>query len=375
MIIMALDHVRDFFHITAMTADPLDPATTSVPLFFTRWITHFCAPLFVLLSGISAYLAGQKKTPREAGLFLIKRGIWLIVVELVIVSFLITFNPLYNVLILQVIWAIGCSMVLLGLCSRSSYWLVLVIGLLLVLGHNLTDYMVLPQDGAAAALWKIFFTAFGSALPLGKNHLVLDLYAVLPYTGIMFCGYALGPIFRNAFPLEKRRRILVAIGFGMVALFIVLRVINTYGDPANWKLYTTNLRNLFSFLNASKYPPSLMYTCMTIGPGLLALAIYENIQSNFTRFVSVYGQVPFFYYVFHFFLIHLLCVFAFFASGYSTSQIADPNIPFLFRPVDFGYNLPVVYSIWILIVLSLYYPCKWFSKYKKIHREWWLSYL
>ncbi|MBZ5859287.1 DUF1624 domain-containing protein [Flavihumibacter profundi] len=375
MIVMALDHVRDFFHITAMTADPLDPATTSVPLFFTRWITHFCAPVFVFLSGISASLSRRNKTKAEAAIFMVKRGFWLLAVELVGMTFIITFNPFYNVLIFQVIWVIGWSMILLGLCSRISYKLVLFIGALLFFGHNILDYIPLPQTGVPAALWRIFFTAFGTIIPLGGNHFIFALYAVLPWTGVMFMGYVCGYFYNPDFPAAKRRLILFQAGIALIVLFVFLRVVNQYGDPSHWKTYPGGIRSFLSFLNASKYPPSLVYLCMTLGPGLLALSFLEKSQNAPARFITAYGQVPFFYYVLHFFGIHALLVIFFFATGHTTSQIVDPNLPFFFRPADFGYDLPIVYLIWILVVLSLYFPCKWFSQYKKASRKWWLSYL
>jgi uncharacterized membrane protein len=375
MIIMALDHARDFFHITAMTADPLDPSSTSIPLFFTRWITHFCAPLFVFLSGTSAYISRQNKTQEAASWFLVKRGVWLILVELALITFLLTFNPFYNVLILQVIWVIGCSMILLGIISRVSYWLVAAIGLLLVITHNITDYLVLPQQGLAAVSWKILFTAFGTMLPVGNNHFILVLYALLPWTGLMCCGYVMGKLYAVGFPARKRQEILVLTGFLLIAVFIVLRFINGYGDPSHWKIQDTRVKTILSFLNVSKYPPSFLYMCITIGPGMLALAILEKMKGWFIQFLSVYGQVPFFYYVLHFFIIHTVCVVLFYATGHNSSQIADPNIPFLFRPLNFGFRLPIVYIIWISVVLSLYYPCKWFRNYKILHRKWWVSYL
>jgi uncharacterized membrane protein len=212
-------------------------------------------------------------------------------------------------------------------------------------------------------------------LPLGTNHIIVVLYAILPWTGVMFCGYAIGYLFTPGFSPEKRHRILQVFGLSLIVLFLVLRFNNAYGDAAPWKFYDSKSRNFLSFLNTSKYPPSLMYLCMTIGPGLVVLSLLEKINSAFLRFVTVYGQVPLFYYVLHFFVIHTLCVILFFAAGYSTSQIADPNVPFLFRPMNFGYSLPVVYFIWISLVLSLYFPCKWFGEYKKTHRKWWLSYL
>lgn len=375
MIIMALDHTRDYFHETAMTADPLDPATTSIPLFFTRWITHFCAPTFVFLSGISAYLSGLKKTPAANSGFLIKRGIWLIIVELLVMTLAITFNPFYNAIILQVIWVIGWSMIALGILSRISPKLVLALGVLLVLGHNVLDYTHLPDSGISAALWRVFFTAFGTVIPLDKSHILFVLYAILPWTGLMFIGYSIGFLFQRDFPAQQRKRLLLTAGVAVIAAFVFLRWVNHYGDPTPRRLYPEVYQNFLSFLNASKYPPSLQFMCMTIGPALILLSVLEFSNSQLSRFARVYGKVPFFYYVLHFYLLHLVLVLLFFSSGYTTAQIADPAIPFYFRPATFGYGLPVVYLIWLIVVLSLYYPCRWFGKYRLNHTNWWLSYL
>jgi uncharacterized membrane protein len=375
MIIMAIDHTRDFFHVTAMTGDPLDPATTSIPLYFTRWITHFCAPIFVFLSGLSAYLASRKKTRAEASVFLIKRGLWLVLVEVLVVTLGITFNPLYNFIILQVIWAIGWSMVFLGIVSRFSFKLVLALGLVLTFGHDVLHYLTLPAEGASSVLWKAFFTANGSVVPIDQSHFLGFFYAVLPWTGVMMLGYSLGVIFQKEYPSEKRFRILLYTGLSMIGLFLLLRSLNSYGDPAERKVYPAFYQTVLSFFNASKYPPSLMYICMTIGPGLVLLALLENAKGKWTSFVSIYGKVPFFYYICHFYLLHLLLVVVFFLTGHTTSQIVDPNLPFLFRPLNFGYSLPGVYTIWLLVVLVLYRPCKWFAKYKETHNQWWLSYV
>jgi len=373
MIIMALDHTRDFFHIEAMTSDPLNPETTTAFLFFTRWITHFCAPSFVFLSGLSAYLSAQNKTPAKASSFLLKRGLWLIIVEVVIITFGLTFNPQYNFVILQVIWAIGFSMILLALFSRISYKLVLVIGLLLVLGHNIFDLFPTPKDENVGLILKIFFTAFGTVVPLGSNHFIGVFYAILPWTGIMFLGYAAGKWFNVDYSPVKRHRNLLNFGALALVLFVALRLLRFYGDPVPLKEYHDVFKNLLSFLNVSKYPPSLEYTCITIGVALLILSVTENVQNKVSRVLSVYGSVPFFYYVLHFYLLHFILVLLFFLEENTTQQIVQ--IPFYFRPPTFGYNLWIVYLIWIFVVAALYYPCKWFKKYKATHKNWWLSYI
>jgi len=375
MLIMAIDHVRDFFHQTAFTDDPLNLATTTPQLFLTRWITHFCAPTFVFLSGTSAFLAGQRKTKKELSGFLIKRGIWLVLVEIVIMNLALTFNPLYNIIFLQVIWAIGCSMILLGLFVRTSAKLVAIVGIILVFGHNIIDYMQLPKAGAAHVLWSIFFTARGSVVPYAGTRLLIFTYAILPWTGVMFLGYYFGTIYKKINDEVKRRKIMLSIGCAIVLLFIVVRFINLYGDPAHWSVQQNSLYTFFSFINTTKYPPSLCYVTMTLGLALIFLYLTETVTSKATNILSTYGRVPFFYFVLHFYLIHIICVVLFFATGHTSKDIIDANVPFLFRPQHFGFSLPVVYAIWLFVVLVLYKPCKWFDHYRRTHTQWWLSYL
>ncbi|WP_231459734.1 DUF1624 domain-containing protein [Pedobacter sp. Leaf132] len=373
MIIMALDHTRDFFHIQAMTGDPLNPDTTTPFLFFTRWITHFCAPTFVFLSGLSAYLSAQNKTPSQSSAFLFKRGLWLIFIEVAIVTLGLTFNPTYNFVILQVIWAIGWSMIFLAIFSRVSYKLVLLLGLLLVLGHNIFNLFPAPNDENLNLVLKIFFTAFGTVVTIGNNHFIGVFYAILPWTGIMFLGYATGKWFNKDFNPVKRNRNLLNFGALALVIFVGLRLLSVYGDPAPRKEYHDLVKNLFSFFNVSKYPPSLQFTGMTIGVALLLLAITEGAINKLSKVLSVYGSVPFFYYILHFYLLHTILVALFFLEGNTSAQIIQ--MPFFFRPVAFGYNLWIVYAIWIFVVASLYYPCKWFKKYKQTHSNWWLRYL
>lgn len=372
MIIMALDHVRDFFHESALTDDPLNLSTTTPQLFFTRWITHFCAPIFVFLSGVSAYISGIRKTREELSRFLIKRGFWLIVVELVVITLAITFNPLYNIFIFQVIWAIGWSMVILGLLLRTSYTVILWVGLLLVAGHNLFDYF---SGAGTSAPMRILFTSPGAFIPYAPGRGILVAYAVLPWTGIMLLGYCFGVLYKPDTDTTYRHNKLLQWGSGVLALFIVLRLINHYGDPAPWSAQERPLYSLLSFVNVTKYPVSLQYTCLTIGTAILLLRVLERTGGATSRFLMVYGKVPFFYYVLHFFLIHILCVVFFFASGRTTAEIVDMNSPFLFRPVNFGFSLGVVYAVWISVVLSLYFPCRWFGRIKQQRKDWWLSYL
>ncbi len=374
MLVMALDHVRDFFHITAMTDDPLNLQTTTPALFFTRWITHFCAPVFVFLSGTSALLASQKRNKRETGLFLIKRGIWLVIVELTVMTLALTFNPFYNIFILQVIWAIGWSMILLGLFSFINLQAIFLIGFVLTFGHNLLDFLALPKQGFSQIIVSLLFTSDDKFIPLNSSHFIFDLYAILPWTGIMFLGYCFGTVYKDGSMVLANKKIL-RLGIAVTLFFIVFRFLNLYGDPSHWSHQKNGFYTFLSFLNVTKYPPSLCYTCMTLGPAMIALSVLDNAQSRASHVFRMYGRIPFFYYVCHFYLIHLMLVIAFFASGYGVSDIVNPQAPFLFRPQHFGFSLPVIYLIWLFVIVVLYKPCQWFNNYRSTHQRWWLSYL
>jgi uncharacterized membrane protein len=377
MLIMALDHTRDFFHINGANSDPTDMATTTPILFFTRWITHFCAPNFVFLSGISAYLAGTRRTKSELSSFLIKRGLWLVVIEVVILTFAFSLNPFYNLIILQVLWVTGWSMVILGLLVKAPLKVIAIIGILIFFGHDLLDYLQLPKTGAEATLLKLFFVTRGSVLPLNQTHFIFDLYAIIPWTGVMLLGYVFGSLYKSTFDRLRRKKILLYSGMASLAFFVIFRYFNIYGDPQPWSVQRNVVFTFLSFLNVSKYPPSLMYSCMTIGTGLIVLSLTEHIQNKLTAIFIVYGNVPFFYYVLHFYIIRLVNIIIFFAQGYSANQIVDPTHqnPLLFQPPHFGFNLGGVYLVWLFVIALLYFPCRWFSKYKKTHNQWWLSYL
>jgi uncharacterized membrane protein len=375
MVVMALDHVRDYFHEAAFVDDPLNLQTTTPFLYFTRWITHFCAPIFVFLAGTSAYLVGQKKSRRELSLFLVKRGLWLMLIEITIVTLGWTFNPLYNLLILQVIWAIGISMFLLGLLIHLPYRLLLVIGLIIVFGHNVIDYAEAEREGKVGLVWDLIHRGNFSFYSLDQTHFFIVVYAFLPWLGVMISGYCLGKLYEPAVDIVKRKKILIGLGTGLLALFVIVRALNAYGDPSHWSVQGNPFYTFLSFINVSKYPPSMLFICMTIGVALIALALLENVRNRFTNWVTVYGRVPFFYYIMHLYVIHTLCVIAFYMSGYGADDIVSRQTPFLFRPQQFGYSLYIVYGIWLLVVLLLYPLCRWYNKYKSNHHQWWLSYL
>lgn len=374
MVIMALDHTRDFFHITAITDQPTNMATTSPLLFSTRWITHFCAPGFVFLSGIAAFLNGQKKTTGQLGSFLLKRGMWLIVLEICVVSLILTFNPFYNFIFLQVIWAIGISMILLAALIHLPFRILLAIGLAIFFAHNLLDYPEAASKGGINIFWAMVHGR-NAFIPINTTHVIFIAYSFLPWTGIMILGYCCGKLYMAGAAPASRKKILIATGLAMLALFVLLRAINLYGDPFPWTSQRNRITTLLSFINTNKYPPSLLFCCMTLGPLLIVLPLIENMQNRLTRVFMVYGSVPLFYFIGHFLLIHLLCVVLFFTSGRTLGQAFTPPSPFGFRPASFGYPTPTVYLLWLLVVLIMYPLCKKYGKYKSTHRQWWLSYL
>jgi len=377
MIIMALDHVRDFFHAEAFLDSPTNLNTTSPLLFFTRWITHFCAPVFVFLAGTSGFLSGQRRTKKQLSIFLLTRGLWLVIAEMALVTLALTFNPEYNAFFLQVIWAIGMSMIILGLLVWLPFSLILLYGIIVVFGHNLLDYPEDARNGQVGALWNILHMSNFFVVPLSDERALVFVYAFFPWSGVMALGYCFGKFFTREFDPERRRRLLYRIGFGLIFLFIILRLLNSYGDPVPWSVQQRGgVYTFLSFLNVYKYPPSLMYIAVTLGPAIIVLALLETVNvSRVSSFLRTFGRVPFFYYIIHFYLIHALCVIAFYVSGNGNDQIVDPNTPFYFRPQVFGYNLWIVYGIWALVILLLYPLCRWYERYKASRSSWWLSYV
>lgn len=379
MVIMALDHARDFFHINANIDDPLNLATTTPVLFFTRYITHFCAPIFVFLSGTSIYLQSLRKTKNELSAFLIKRGLWLIFAEFVIIAFAWTFDPLFHILPMGVIWAIGISMVILGLIIRLPYNFILVSGLIIVFGHNLLDIPEAATGFKAGFWWDLFHHGYFVPYSFAPNHFVIIIYPFIAWTGLMMLGYCAGIFFTSKFTTAQRSKITARIGFGLILFFIVVRFINIYGDPVPWTEQKNGLLTIFSFLKVNKYPPSLLYMSITIGVAFLMLSLLENIKNRFTNIMVVYGRTAFLYYILHLYLIHIIATILFFVKGQHTVQEAINSmskLPFLFVIPGEGVGLGIAYVIWAALVIALYPVCKWYDKYKTNHKEkWWLSYL
>jgi uncharacterized membrane protein len=375
MIIMALDHTRDYFHNSAFLYNPEDLAHTNVLLFFTRWITHFCAPVFVFLAGTSAYLYGARRSRQDLSFFLFTRGVWLVLIELFIISLFRTFNPSYQFLNLQVIWAIGISMIALSMIIYMKRHFILLTGILLIAAHNLLDTVHVPGGGVFSFLWALLHDAGYFIFGYFTFHVH---YPVLPWIGIMAIGYCFGSIYARGYEPEKRKKTLLYLGFGAIALFIILRSGNWYGDAAHWSGQKDGVFSVLSFLNVTKYPPSLLYILMTLGPALIFLAFAERPLNAVTGKIIVFGRVPMFYYLVHIFLIHLFAVFGAVILGYKWSDMVLTSMvqraPAL---KGYGFNLMVVYIVWIALILILYPFCKWFDRYKRTHQstKWWLSYL
>lgn len=375
MIIMALDHVRDYFHAAAFHYDPTDLSQTNVALFFTRWITHFCAPVFMFLSGTSAYLVGRRKNKNELSLFLLKRGLWLVVLEMVIMNFGWNFDIHFNIIQFIVIWALGVSMIALAALIHLPINAILVLGLVMVGGHNLLDHIVVEGNSPTAFLWALihqqgFFT--------WSDKMVIVGYPLVPWIGVMALGYCLGSLFTREVDAAKRKLLLARLGWALIILFIVLRISNVYGDPSPWEKQTTPLFTFLSFLNTTKYPPSLLYLLMTIGPSLLFLAYTEKVSNHAANVVSIYGRVPLFYYVIHVYLLHLLAMVAIeLVPGFDWSNmVLTQPIWFAENLKGYGFSLVIVYLVWMVVVVGLYPLCKWYDRYKQSHKEkWWLSYL
>ncbi|RYY53460.1 MAG: DUF1624 domain-containing protein [Chitinophagaceae bacterium] len=375
MIIMALDHVRDYLYAGSFYYDPLDLTQTSGTLFFTRWITHFCAPIFMLLAGTSAWLTGKRKTKQQLAGFLVKRGLWLIFLELIVVNFGWNFNIRFPMFFFVTIWALGLSMILLaGLIYLPRKYIV-AICVIIIAGHNLLDNVHMDGSSIKSFGWSLlhdqrFFTYYGKMLLVG--------YPIIPLMAIMPLGYCLGSWYGKDYPGVKRQKNLLLLGLACIAVFLVLRLPNLYGDPVPWTTQENAFYTFLSFIKINKYPPSLSYLLVTLGAAFLFLGLTEKSKGWVVRIVSVYGRVPMFYYLIHIYLIHLI---ALVASAFIRGQ--DWQVWILQKPIWFspnlkgyGFSLATAYLIWIAVVAALYPFCKRYDRYKQSHKEkWWLSYL
>ena len=376
MVIMALDHVRDFIHYGAFFSDPTDLATTTPAHFATRWITHFCAPVFVFLAGTAAYLYGAKQQTKKAlSRFLFTRGLWLIFVEIVIVNFGINFDIHFSLIFLQVIWAIGICMLVLAALVYLPMPVIVAFGGLLVAGHNLLDDFSVTGGGPAAYVWYLLHEQ--NFIPTSPATGFFVVYPLIPWIGVMALGYGLGALYRRGYDGAKRRKLLWQLGLAATALFILLRTFNIYGEPSPWGPQDSAAMSVVSFLNLSKYPPSLLFLLMTLGPALLFLAWSETRFQNPMNAFPIIGRVPFFYYIVHFYLAHLAGVVGVLIAGRPWTDMILGFKGFT-QPVlaDYGYSLHVVYLVWLLVVVLLFPVCRWYDRYKRTNKDkWWLSYL
>jgi uncharacterized membrane protein len=376
MILMALDHVRDFFHSGAQHFDPTDLTQTTALLFFTRWVTHFCAPTFMFLAGTGAYLQSRRgKSTADVARFLLSRGLWLVVLE---VTFIRWFGWRMNFgsdqIFLWVFWALGMSMIALAGLIYVPWKPLLAVSLAVILLHNTLDALTPAQFGAFGWLWKLLHAP--DVITVGSTMIFTD-YLLVPWIFVMAAGYCFGRVLDLA--PEARARVLVKIGAGLMLAFVVLRWSNLYGDPRPWSPQPTLALTLASFLNCTKYPPSLLYLLMTLGPGILALGLLERVRLGERHPLIVFGRVPLFYYLLHLPLIHGLAILLF-GIRYGRTDFLFHNPPSLAGPAalfppDYGYGLALVYVVWIGVVVTLYPACRWFAGLKQRNRAQILSYL
>jgi uncharacterized membrane protein len=362
MVLMALDHVREY--IMGMAVDPLDLAHTTPLLFATRWVTHFCAPVFILLAGMSAYLSSRRCTKNELSRMLLTRGLWLIFLEWTVVTFAWTFNFKYQLgLVVQVIGVIGASMIVLAALIRLPVWAVGLIGFILCYAHNLLDGIAPEQLGAFSAVWTVLHVQ-------GPTSFGFVLYPLIPWVGVMAVGYSLGTLYDA--DAQSRRQVLISLGLVSILTFVLLRAMNFYGDANHWSAQADFARSVMSFLNVTKYPPSLLYLLATIGPALLLLAALESAQGRAAGVLATFGNVPLFFYVAHIALAHLGAGLVALALGYGTGVLANM---FLFQPPNWGLSLAATYAGWLWVLITLYPACLWYAGVKRRRREWWLLYL
>ncbi|MBP6978664.1 MAG: DUF1624 domain-containing protein [Lentimicrobiaceae bacterium] len=375
MVLMALDHCRFYFHYGANVYDPVNLNTTTPLLFLTRFITHFCAPVFVFLAGTSAFLYGSKKSKPALSKFLVTRGFWLVFLEIAVMPVVWYFDLTHSFIYLQVIWAIGISMIALAALIHLRWKVLLVIGVLIVAGHNLLDGITAEGKSFTSILWYLLHQEY--FLELSEKLMILIGYPVLPWIGVMILGYCLGNLYSRETDASRRKKWLLGLGLGSIALFILLRSINVYGDLEPWSSQKNILYTIFSFINVTKYPPSLDFILLTLGPALLFLYATETIKNRFTNFFIVFGRVPFFYYVLHILFIHLLALLGLVVTGGDWRLMILTEDVFVSHQIDtYGYPMWVVYVIWIAVVLLLYPISRKYMICKARHKDkWWLSYL
>lgn len=364
MVIMALDHVREFFSYTAYRAT--DVTQASGLLFFTRWITHLCAPTFVFLSGISIFLYYRKVGDRKkTSVFLISRGLWLIAVEILFISFILTQG--YQLTLLAVFWTIGCSMILLAALVWLPHWAQLVLSLAMITGHD-----ALPPLGEVSSN-NILIAVLHNPPFFISHPPVLVAYTIVPWVGVMLLGYVIGSWFTNK-SQEKRNTLLLRSGVFALVLFVVLRFFNIYGDPSPWNIQDRgSVYTFLSFINVSKSPPSLLFLSVTLGIACILLVIANRLSTGVKQFFIAYGRVPFFFFIVHLAVISFtssLWTYISFGKGINLSFVPSKDWPVEYEP-----SLWRTYFVWVLLVGVLYFPCRWYAHYKSKSKAWWVPYI
>jgi uncharacterized membrane protein len=377
MVIMALDHVRIYFFYGTYFFSPTDLEQTSPGIFATRLITHLCAPTFILLAGTSAYFTAQRKSKEETAFFLLTRGVWLIALQMTIVQFAWHFDPAFHHITSNIISTIGFSMVFLSLLIRLRLRLILWIGLVIVMGHNLLDGVAFEEGSVADMIWSFFHAS--KRFSLGHQYILQFSYPVIPWIGVIALGYCMGRLFDPDFSLAQRKKVILNWGVTCLIVFVVLRSLNIYGDLHPWSQQDTLSKTIMSFLNLEKYPPSLDYLCLTLGISLILLGLLEGRDLQGFKPITTFGNVALFYYVLHLFVIHLFAMLAVTAYGFPWHTMVfldSPSKGSSLLKGNFGFNLFDTYLVWIFIVAMLYPPCKyWYSFKKKNKSKWWVSYV
>jgi uncharacterized membrane protein len=377
VVIMALDHVRDQFHLGS-SQDPMNDPSIGVAVFATRWVTHFCAPVFVCLAGVSAGLMTGRRDPASLGAFLLRRGLWILAVEWFVIATALTFAPFglpetggRVLVVLQTLWAIGGSMVVLSAAQFLGRPACLALGVAIVVGHNLLDPvwpMVMNPFEQGPPFWVALHTQLSFVV---GPYFVLVAYPLLPWVGVMLLGFGASAVFQLE-PAVRTRRLTLA-GLAAIAAFLVMRASHGYGDPNPWMVQAAGtLSTILDFMNVSKYPPSLLFVLATLGPATVFCAYADRLPPAVGNVLVTYGRAPFAFYVAHFYVIHVLSVGLGVLQGFQASQMLTIM---LFFPKGYGVSLPIVYVIWIAVVVSLYPLCRWVSDVKARRMDWWLSYL
>jgi len=378
MMLMLLDHSRDFLHYESITLEinPLDPEKSNVALYLTRWVTHLCAPIFVSLAGLSIFLQKEKADPNKPfslTWFLITRGFWLVFLEITVIGFGWTFLPPFQISYLQVIWTIGISMVFMGILSHLNSYLVLIAGLFIVGFHNFLDPLDQQLSNQTGGLWNLIHNC--GTLSIIRIWNLFIVYPFLPWLGIMMIGFGAGPLFTASFKSEKRRKILLYCGISFLVFFFLFRWMNVFGDPNPTEAITGTREFWYQFFNVEKYPPSLLYSLATLGIGCLLLRQFENLKSALNTILLTFGRVPMFFYILHLFSIHALAILLFLITGGKWKE-TDFRHGFGGLPDGFGFSLGWVYVFSIALLCVIYWPCRWFESQKRKNKgAWWISYL